>query len=79
MAAAVEYGHAQAPLWACLIREVAPAEQPVAAASALVSTRPWASGSAALQAFRPGWHIENDAYRELKAGWGGGGAALGPG
>ena len=39
-------------------------------AGALVSTRAWADGSAALQAYRPRWHIENDAYRELKEGWG---------
>ena len=29
-----------------------------------------ADGFAALQAFRPRWHIENDGYRELKEGWG---------
>ncbi len=37
---------------------------------ALVSTRRWANGYAALQAFRPRWHIENDGYRELKEGFG---------
>lgn len=34
-----------------------------------MSTRAWADGRAALHAFRPRWHIENDAYRELKEGW----------
>ena len=34
-----------------------------------MSTRCWAEGSAALHAYRPRWHIENDAYRELKEGW----------
>ncbi len=37
---------------------------------ALVSTRRFSDGFAALQAFRPRWHIEDDAYRELKEGWG---------
>ena len=68
--AARGYGAADATLWACLIREVAPTSQPVEAAGALVSTRPWAEGWAALHAFRPRWHIENDGYRELKEGWG---------
>jgi len=35
-----------------------------------VSTRGWQDGFAALQAFRPRWHSEDDAYRELKEGWG---------
>lgn len=70
LTAAAGYG-AQAPhLWATLIQvEPAPgqdAEEPWA----LVSTRAWRDGFAALQAFRPRWHIENDAYRELKEGWG---------
>lgn len=68
--AAKGYRQPEAHLWACLIREVAPKEQPVEEASALVSTREWADGFAALQAFRPRWHIEDDAYRELKEGWG---------
>jgi hypothetical protein len=46
--------------------EEAAAEAP----RALVSTRRFADGFAALQAFRPRWHIEDDAYRELKEGWG---------
>src|SRR6266851_3426675 len=37
---------------------------------ALVSTRRWQHGFAALQAYRPRWHIEDDTYRELKEGWG---------
>lgn len=68
--AAAELGAPAATLWACLIREVAPTPQPVAEAWALVSTRPWPNGFAALQAFRPRWHIEDDNYRELKEGWG---------
>ena len=68
--AAARCGHPQPVLGAGLIREVAPTPQPVAEARALVSTRAWSDGFAALQAFRPRWHIENDAYRELKEGWG---------
>ncbi|MFN8516983.1 MAG: hypothetical protein U0841_31305 [Chloroflexia bacterium] len=68
--AARGHGAADATLWACLIRELAPTSQPVAEAGALVSTRPWADGRAALHAYRPRWHIENDGYRELKEGWG---------
>ncbi len=68
--AAKGYGQPEARLWACLIREVAPNEQPLEEAIALVSTREWADGFAALQAFRPRWHIEDDGYRELKEGWG---------
>lgn len=68
--AARGHGAPDATLWACLIRELAPTSQPVAEAGALVSTRPWADGRAALHAYRPRWHIENDGYRELKEGWG---------
>ena len=57
-------------LWACLIREIAPQEQPLEECLALVSTRRFADGYAALQAYRPRWHIENDGYRELKEGFG---------
>jgi hypothetical protein len=70
VAAAAGYGAAGASLWGCLIREVAPQAQPLEEALALVSTRAWADGFAAYQAFRPRWHIENDGYRELKEGWG---------
>jgi hypothetical protein len=68
--AAGGYGAPDATLWACLIRDLAPARQPLEEAGALVSTRCWADGRAALPAFRPRWHIENDGYRELKEGWG---------
>ena len=57
-------------MWACLIRQVEPEAWPVAEAEGLVSTRAWSDGFAALQAYRPRWHIEDDAYRELKEGWG---------
>lgn len=39
-------------------------------ARALVSTRRFPDGFAALQAFRPRWHIEDDTFRQLKEGWG---------
>src|SRR5207253_1647172 len=68
VAAAASYGHPDATLWACLIRAV-PASA-TAEPAALVSTRAWARGYDAVQAFRPRWHIEDDAYRELKEGWG---------
>jgi hypothetical protein len=70
VAAAARHGAPGATLWACLIREVAPTAPPAAEAHALVSTRPWADGAAALHAYRPRWHIEDDTYRELKAGRG---------
>jgi len=67
--AAAGYGAPEATLWACLIRETdAPPDAPLP--RCLVSTRPWADGFAALQAYRPRWHIEDDTYRELKQGWG---------
>src|SRR5512135_683348 len=68
--AAASYGIADASLWACLIREVTSQEAAAEPPRALVSTRRFADGFAALQAFRPRWHIEDDAYRELKEGWG---------
>jgi hypothetical protein len=68
--AAATYGASAAALWGCLVRELTPTAQPVEEALALVSTRPWADGFAAYQAYRPRWHIENDGYRELKEGWG---------
>jgi len=70
VAAAATYGQAQAHLWACLIRDVAPAPEAAEPPMALVSTRPWPNGFAALQAFRPRWHIEDDGNRELKEGFG---------
>jgi hypothetical protein len=68
--AAADYGQPEATLWATLIREIEPSEQSPEESTALVSTRSWSNGFAAFQAFRPRWHIENDAYRELKEGWG---------
>jgi len=69
--AAARYQVRTAGLWACLIRDVTaeselpPEEQMIA----LVSTRAWKDGFAALQAYRPRWHIEDDSFRELKEGW----------
>lgn len=68
--AAMTYEVTDATLWVCLIRDVttdALAKEPP---TALVSTRSWPNGFAALQAFRTRWHVEDDAYRELKEGWG---------
>jgi hypothetical protein len=70
VAAARGYGEPDPRLWACVIREVAPTEQAWEDVQVRVSTRRWADGFAALQGFRPRWHIENDGYRELKEGWG---------
>jgi len=67
--AADEYGHPDARLWGCLIRQVEP-QREKDEDFALVSTRSWADGFRALQAYRPRWHIEDDSYRELKEGWG---------
>lgn len=68
--AAAKYGAPEASLWGGLIRQVEPEAWPVAEAEALVSTRAWGTGFEALLAYRPRWHIEDDAYRELKEGWG---------
>ena len=68
--AARGYGVPDPSLWVALIREVAPREQALEDCWALVSTRRFADGYAALQAFRPRWHIEDDGYRELKEGFG---------
>jgi hypothetical protein len=68
--AAASYGVSDASLWACLIRDVTTAELAAEPPRALVSTRRFADGFAALQAYRPRWHIEDDTYRELKEGWG---------
>ena len=68
--AAASYGRADASLWACLIRDVTTEESAAEPPMALVSTRVFPDGFAALQAFRPRWHIEDDTYRELKEGWG---------
>lgn len=69
LTAARAYGAAQPCLWACLIRPVNPTS-PDDRPWTLVSTRTWEHGRDAFQAFRSRWHIENDAYRELKEGWG---------
>jgi hypothetical protein len=68
--AARGYGVPEPSLWVALVREIAPQEQALEDCLALVSTRRFADGDAALQAFRPRWHIENDGYRELKEGFG---------
>ena len=68
--AAASYGVSNASLWACLIRDGTTAELAAEPPRALVSTRRFADGFAALQAYRPRWHIEDDTYRELKEGWG---------
>ena len=68
MEAAHHYEAESPQLWACLIHDLQPAD-PESEWWTLVSTRPWASGVAAFQGFRARWHIENDAYRELKEGW----------
>jgi len=68
--AAARYGASDASLWACLIRDVTTLELAQEPPRALVSTRRFADGFAALQAFRPRWHIEDDIFRELKEGWG---------
>ncbi|MFL5588535.1 MAG: hypothetical protein ACJ8DI_12895 [Ktedonobacteraceae bacterium] len=68
--AAAGYGVADASLWACLIHDVTTQEAAAEPPRALVRTRKFADGFAALQAFRPRWHIEDDTYRELKEGWG---------
>jgi hypothetical protein len=68
--AAASYEVPDASLWACLIRDVTTEEAAAEPPRALVSTREFSDGFAALQAFRPRWHIEDDTYRELKEGWG---------
>ena len=66
--AARGYGAPAPQLWACLIHELESSDSK-GAWWTLVSTRQWPSGVAAYEAYRPRWHIENDAYRELKEGW----------
>ncbi len=66
---AASYGVPDARLWACLIRDVTTEETAAEGPRALVSTRRFSDGFAALQAFRPRWHIEDDIFRELKEGW----------
>jgi hypothetical protein len=69
VAAARKYGDEQPQLWGCLVLPV-DATNEEDKPWTLASTRPWISGLAAYEAFRPRWHIENDTYRELKEGWG---------
>ena len=66
--AAEGYEQTDATLWGCLIHQIAPVPKK-AEDFALVSTRSWADGFAALQGYRPRWHIEDDTFRELKEGW----------
>jgi hypothetical protein len=66
--AAREYGVHEPCLWGCLIRPI-DGDDREARTYSLVSTRAWPTGAAAFQAYRPRWHIEDDAYRELKEGW----------
>ena len=68
--AAARSGASDASLWACLIRDVTTPQLAQEPPRALVSTRRFSDGFAALQAFRPRWHIEDETYRELKEGWG---------
>ena len=68
--AAAGYGAAHATLWVCLIRDVLPPPSAAAADLALVSTRTWRTPTAAFQAYRRRWVIEDDTFRELKEGWG---------
>lgn len=70
VAAARSYGVPDASLHVTLVREIEPEEKPLEDCWALVSTRRFASGYAAFQAFRARWHIEDDGYRELKEGFG---------
>lgn len=69
VAAAQAYGAQEPCLWACLIREAQPDADGNLACWTLASTRAWPNGVAAFEAYRPRWHVENDAYRELKEGW----------
>jgi len=66
--AARGYGAEDPHLWACLIHELEPRDLK-SEWWTLASTRPWPTPVVGFQSFRPRWHIENDAYRELKEGW----------
>ena len=68
--AAAGYGAPAARLWACLVWERAPTDQPLAEAVALVSTRAWSQPQAAFLAYRDRWVIEDDTFRARKEGWG---------
>ena len=69
VSAAIGYGAVEPCLWGCLIRSPAAALDGNKETWTIVSTRSWRDGMAAWQGYRPRWHIENDAYRELKEGW----------
>ena len=66
--AASGYGAHEPCLWGCLIHELDSSDER-AEWWTLASTRAWKTGAAAFDAYRPRWHIENEAYRELKEGW----------
>jgi len=68
MEAARSYQAEDPHLWACLVHELEPSDSR-SEWWTLVSTRSWSSGVASFEAYRPRWHIENDAYRELKEAW----------
>jgi hypothetical protein len=70
-------GVPDASLWACLIHDVTTAELAAEPPRALVSTRRFADGFAALQAFRPRWHIEDGYLSRTQRGLGARAAALG--
>ena len=70
VAAARGYGVPDPSLWVTLIREVAPVERALTGCWAPGSTRRFADGFAALQAFRPRRHLEDDGYREREEGFG---------
>jgi len=69
VSAAIGYGAVEPCLWGCLIRSPAAALDGNKETWTIVSTRSWRDGMAAWQGYRPRWHVENDAYRELKEGW----------
>jgi len=69
VSAALGYGAVEPCLWGCLIRSPDAALDADKEVWTIVSTRAWRDGMAAWQGYRPRWHIENDAYRELKEGW----------
>jgi hypothetical protein len=66
--AAQKYGAEAPSLWACRVEPESPTSKDDLPWT-LVSTRSWADATAAFQGFRPRWHIENGAFRELKEGW----------
>jgi len=68
MKASSNYGQESPQLWGCLVHELDPSDSK-SEWWTLVSTRSWPTGIAAFTAYRARWHIENDAYRELKEGW----------